>query len=424
MPSNTFYMSNNLIKSSIEQEEVIPVQNIVYQTRKITDIAVDMNFMQMRILDVIIQKGQPVIKEALFKKRSFEQLELFKSSLNKTSGLIEISFKMKDFGVKRQFYKELRENLRSLVTLPVQMKEYGEGGTVWDAYTTLIAGVKFDTGVKRCEWNDELRCFEYLDVPKVVDGYRKRDVIVEFRRDILEAIITGGPNGYIQYIKEVLAMMTSLYSNRIYKLICGFYNARAIESGQNIVTRISIEEFRKRMGLNDALSVKKIYDSSGTNVIRHEYTPRTVEKVIDGKKVEVEDTHLYKNIRDLKRRVLDVGKTELKEKSNLYFEYRLIDSSGNKVKDTEATHIEFTVIRKEKGQINLTTSERLINGLLTIIYGKQEDIPVDIHAKLSQENVLELRNRTQEASRLILQSDDASESESIRIQMTKYLKSL
>ena len=214
-------MSNNLIKSSIEQEEVIPVQNIVYQTRKITDIAVDMNFMQMRILDVIIQKGQPVIKEALFKKRSFEQLELFKSSLNKTSGLIEISFKMKDFGVKRQFYKELRENLRSLVTLPVQMKEYGEGGTVWDAYTTLIAGVKFDTGVKRCEWNDELRCFEYLDVPKVVDGYRKRDVIVEFRRDILEAIITGGPNGYIQYIKEVLAMMTSLYSNRIYKLICG-----------------------------------------------------------------------------------------------------------------------------------------------------------------------------------------------------------
>ena len=146
--------------------------------------------------------------------------------------------------------------------------------------------------------------------------------------------------------------------------------------------------------------------------------------MIDGKKVEVEDTHLYKNIRDLKRRVLDVGKTELKEKSNLYFEYRLIDSSGNKVKDTEATHIEFTVIRKEKGQINLTTSERLINGLLTIIYGKQEDIPVDIHAKLSQENVLELRNRTQEASRLILQSDDASESESIRIQMTKYLKSL
>lgn len=393
---------------------------IIFQTRKVTDVAVDMSLAQMIIFDKIIQKAQPEIKQvAVYKNRAYEQLRLFEDA-DIDSGLIHITFKMKDFGVPRQYYNKLRETIFSLVTLPIQMKEVSPNGTIWSGYTTLLAGVKFEVGVQRCQWNSELKCFEYLEVPKEKKAYRQRKVVFQFRKDVLRDIISGGPNGYIQLVKERLSMMVSIYSNKIYKLISGFYNDRA--SSTNLMTsvhRISIEEFRKRMGLNNALTQTPVRNQEG-DIIRFEYAPRVVRTKSGGL---VEDPRLYKNIRDLKCKVLEVGKNELKEKGNIYFEYRLINASGAKVKDVSATHIEFTVLKKEKGEINLTTNGTFIIGILLEIYPNR-NLPVDITPKITQDNVIELRDYINNIYSEYLSCESAKQLATIRERLTTYLKTL
>lgn len=415
-PDNTF--NSNVVEYdpavSLEQN------TIIFQPRKVTDVAVDMSLAQMLIFDKIVQRAQPEIKQvAVYKNRTCEQLNLFQD-VDMDSGLIHVKFKMKDFGVPRQYYNKLRETIFSLVTLPLQMKEISATGTIWAGYTTLLAGVKFEIGVQRCQWNSDLKCFEYLEIPKEKKGYRQRNVVFQFRKDVLRDIICGGPNGYIQLVKESLSMMVSIYSNKIYKLISGFYNEKGSRIGlMTSVHRISIEEFRKRMGLNDALTQTPVRNQEG-DIIRFEYTIRTIRTETGDL---VEDPRLYKNIRDLKRKVLEVGKKELKEKGNIYFEYRLINASGVKVKDVAATHIEFTVLKKEKGEINLTTNGAFIAGILHEIYLNRK-LPVEITEKITQDNVIELREYINNIYAEYLSCESPSQLITIRERLTIYLKTL
>lgn len=394
-------------------------QTIIYQTRKITDIAADMTLMQMIVFDKIIQKTQSETKlVAVFKKKKFEQLSLFQFT-DSDSGLIDIMFSMNEFGIPHQNYDKLREAIASLITLPIQMKEVTKDGVVWAGFTTLLAGVKVEIGMQRTQWNPEKNSFEVLEVPIPKKGYRQRRVILQFRKDILRNIIAGGSNGYIQLVRESLSMMISIYSNKIYKLIAGFYNDRSAHTPQGTsVHRISIEEFRKRMGLNDAVTQKPVRNIRG-EIIRYEYTPRTFQAE-DGSLIE--DTRIYKNIRDLKRRVLEVGRKELFEKGNIFFQYRLTDSTGRKTKDVNATHIEFTVLRKAKGEINLATNADFISKMLFEIFAGK--VPFNIIDIMTQENAIEIREYVIDAYTRFFSCTNESDYSILRNNLVSYLESI
>ena len=405
--------------SSGAQPEKSSQETIIYQTRKITDIAADMNLLQMSVLDKIIQKVQPLIKQvAVFSKKEIDQIDLLK--VNNETGLIEIPMQLKDFGVSHQYYDRLRNTLISLVTLPIQMRGYQGSQMVWEGFTTLLGGVKFAVGTKRVEWNYDTKTFVPLSTPVTQNGYRQRTVILEFRKDILKAIIEGGPNGYIQLVKEVLCMMVSIYSNRIYKLICGFYSEHFVKNEREYsIYVITIEEFRTRMGLNNAMDYTPVYASDGT-IIQYKYTPRTVRSKSG---IFVEAPNLYPNIRDLKRRVLEVGKKELDEKSNLSFDYYLTNWEGKKVPDTKATHIQFRVRNKEKNEIPLESNKKLVLNTLTIVLPTGK-MPAGIEGKITKENVMKLRTYVMEAYESICQTEDGDELNAIRKRIIRYLKSL
>lgn len=402
--------------------EVIPEQTIIYHTRKIaTDAIADMDLMQMTILDKIIETVQPAIKQVtVFSKQKIEQLSLFRS-LNENSGLIEISFKIKDFGYPKQYYNKLREALFSLVTLPIKTREIHADGTIYEGVTTLLAGVKFEVGIQRCEWDPANNCFVYFETPRKKRAYRQREVILEFRKDILHDIISGAPNGYIKLIKEHLEMFSSIYSNRMYKLISGLYDKKFSKDESKIgIFSMQLISFRRRMGLDNALERRPLYNDDG-EIIRFDFAKRMIKTNSGGLK---DGTHLYQNVRDLKRRVLNVGIMEINKISNFHVEYRLVDISHKKVKDTCATHIEFTITKKPKGEINLQLNANIIKSLLSGIF--QGKITFNVDKIINQDNVIELRNYVDDAYQSYEAALSGTGSESIPDickRLTQYLKS-
>ena len=100
---------------------------------------------------------------------------------------------------------------------------------------------------------------QFVNAGKVEDipGYRQRDLILTFRKEILQAFILEKDSGYVKYFKEVARGLLSAYSNRMYKLISSWV------SDDKPYHLVELEELRKQLGLNDHIRIEPIYDDNG-----------------------------------------------------------------------------------------------------------------------------------------------------------------
>ena len=353
----------------------------LYQTRAITNIAGDFSLLQCRVIDTVVESLQGNIKDLSFNNKRPDQLDIFNGPNSKD--LIEMRFKLSDFGVPRQKYENLRIAILSLTDIPVQFKNDDPDGSVWSNSTKLLAGVAWKTGKRRKVWDAETGQFVNAGKVEDIPGYRQRDLILTFRKEILQAFILEKDNGYVKYFKEVARGLLSAYSNRMYKLISSWV------SDDKPYHLVELEELRKQLGLNDHIRIEPIYDDNGAVI------------AVNHKREKAEKKRIYENIRDLKRRALDKAKEELEEKADVYFDYELCGKNAKKTTNKAATHVKFFVKTKLTEPV-MVDFKQMVYNMLSIIYVGDNNLINKLSSIVTDDNALAINTAINEEYQVIL----------------------
>ena len=114
------------------------------------------------------------------------------------------------------------------------------------------------------------------------------------------------------------------------------------------------------------LPLKSIYSIRIYQIIK-QYQCKDFNLNLDSLRFCLDLNDKYKKIKDFKKRVLDVAKKEIKEKTEIYFEYK------NVKKGKEITGFKFTVFKKD--QVTIKGKE--------IIHNLELNIPLEIRSEYS-----------------------------------------
>lgn len=186
------------------------------QPTLVTLMKYDFTVSELRIFLSIIEELQVPIEESLTKKVEPEQLTLFQEF--KDSDSIYIPIPTKNFGFTPDRYRELKQTLKKMVTIPVELdvKDPISGEDSW-----LIKGM-----------------FEAI-VPK--DRY-KRHITIKIHKDIAKYLINVD-KGFTKFIKEIATNVSNKYAVRIYMFISSWKDKGGV--------RLSYDKFRSWLQLED-----------------------------------------------------------------------------------------------------------------------------------------------------------------------------
>ena len=149
---------------------------------------------QNRALICVIDKLQSLIHELLNDKFSYRGL---KSAEVNTEGKFSYQISLSEFGVPKNNYKALRDALKNLSVMPVQLPYKSPTGKMYDKYTHL--------------------CSVYI--PK--DKYSSY-VIIEIEPNVAQKLLSLDFGHQYLYKSVILHKTSNKYSQRLYLLITAF----------------------------------------------------------------------------------------------------------------------------------------------------------------------------------------------------------
>lgn len=162
----------------------------INQPNLITKMSYDYQIIQLKALIAVIEKLQDVISLSISKQNVNEQLSLFNDP---DDGKLSFEIPLQNFGVTPSNYNKLKESLKKLATIPVEV-DYEDPNTGQDFWH--ITGLLEAYLPKRFE----------------------RNVRFKMSKDVANMLVDVG-HGFTNFIKEVAFNATSKYTIRFYLLI-------------------------------------------------------------------------------------------------------------------------------------------------------------------------------------------------------------
>jgi len=223
------------------------------QSNIITTMQADYNLLHNRILVTLIDRLQPVINRQINHPMLFDNI--FPEFQNANE--IRVVIPLKDFGVSPSNYKQLKQALKDIASIPVEYDTINPftGGEMW--------GVRgfFSAEMDKARYH--------------------RNVHIILHKKIAEKVLFA-LTGYTQYYKEIALNSKNKYSPRLYMLISSWREKGGF--------KIKYEKFRALLGLKD--KYKRFYDLY-KNVIRPVY-----EELFEKADVWFEVAEEYDNAND------------------------------------------------------------------------------------------------------------------------------
>jgi hypothetical protein len=168
------------------------------QPNLITLMSCDLSKMQMRAVVVLIEALQEDINRKL-SGAPYSQLFLFKDE--DKDRVVKVSIPIRNFGVKPYSYPDLREAIKNLAKIPVEIDiNHPETGAA-TFNTTLLSAI----------------------IP--IEGSQRKNVIFRIEREVAKCLVQIDiPNnlGYTKYVKEIALNARSKYTIRMYMLIASW----------------------------------------------------------------------------------------------------------------------------------------------------------------------------------------------------------
>lgn len=165
------------------------------QPNIITLMSCDLNKIQMRAIIILIETLQEDINKRI-SGAPFAQLSLFKDE--DEDRVVKISIPIRNFGVKPNHYPELRNAIKELAKIPVEIdiKHPETGEATFN--TNLLSAI----------------------IP--LEGSQRKNVIFRIEREVAKCLVQVDFSqglGYTNYIKEIALTADSKYTIRMYMLI-------------------------------------------------------------------------------------------------------------------------------------------------------------------------------------------------------------
>jgi len=193
--------------------ELPPTVTWLKQSNLVTLMSYDYKVVQIRVLVAVIEKLQSVIEVSINKQNVRPHLELF-SELN--SDRVSFSIPTKEFGIQASNYNTLKECLKKLATIPVEIDAKDPSG-------------------KDCWYIGGL--FEaYL--PKRYE----RSVKIVMKKDVAMMFVNVD-KGFTRFMKEIACEADSKYTIRMYFLISSWKDRGGFS--------ITIDKFKKWLNIKN-----------------------------------------------------------------------------------------------------------------------------------------------------------------------------
>lgn len=297
--------------------ELPATQTYVKQANVLTFGRYDFSAWQLKGLVVVIEELQEVTNMIIETKKEPVQLNLFANlgepevfqevakegqpaALRKD--IIQFKIPLKRFGVANSHYDKLREALRAMGNMPIELNMSNESGEKFRKFTSLFQAICPEGELKINEQGKEFR-------------ERVNYVYIEIEKGVLASLLKLD-RGYTEFLKEIVMSQSSKYVIRIYLLISAL---------------------KKQGGAR--FGYKKLSEMLG---------------------IEAGE---YKDYNDFKKRVLNTAFDALHEKADCWFYFS--EEYSNKSKTTPS-YIIFKIVTATKTQIeseSLDTRKRALTDI-------------------------------------------------------------
>lgn len=179
----------------------------------------DMSKIQMNIIMNLIDKIRDKLKAVInHEVKPGDELSLFADNEINEEGTVNLHMYLKEFDVSRGNYPKLRNGLKMIASVPVELPYKSPSGRMYKSYQNF--------------------CKVYIPD----DILRNQYCIVSFSKDVAEAIMKLDLN-YHYVGKHTSYSTKTKYSERIYWLISGYQTLGGVT--------ISLSEFRKILGIEN-----------------------------------------------------------------------------------------------------------------------------------------------------------------------------
>lgn len=217
--------TKKVLKKAISKD-IIPIneQTWLSQPVAVAYARYDFNTSQGRTFSLIIEKLQDSLMQVVNNVCSPEQLPLFtnqdfgEEEVSKNEIMLKIP--LKEFGADPRRYKELKESLRMLHTVGIEVPVKDKNGRDYKRYTGL--------------------CEVYIPDEKYANS-----VNIKIKKDIALRLLDVKSMGIHRYLKDVVFSTRNKYVQRLYIFISAW-------KSQGATPPIKITELRKMLRLEDA----------------------------------------------------------------------------------------------------------------------------------------------------------------------------
>ncbi len=288
--------------------ELPATQTLVKQANVLTFGKYDFSAWQLKGLVVVIEELQDITNMIIETKKEPIQLNLFANlgepelfqevakegrpaTLKKD--IIQFKIPLKRFGVANSHYDKLREALRAMGNMPIELNMSNESGEKFRKFTSLFQAICPEGDLKINEQGKEYR-------------ERINYVYIEIEKGVLASLLKLD-KGYTEFLKEIVMSQSSKYVIRIYLLVSAL---------------------KKQGGAR--FGYKRLFEMLGI------------------------ESGEYEDYNDFKKRVLNTAFEALHEKADCWFYYS--EEYSNKSKTTPS-HIIFKIVTVTKTQIESESLE-------------------------------------------------------------------
>ena len=199
-------------------QKLIPItrETWLLQPLAVTMMRHDYSLIQNKILLSIVEKLQEALRIILSSGLSVRQLNMFNTEIGEKPG-INLSIPLSQFGITKYHYPELKQALKLLVTIPVEIPYKSPDGKKFKKLTNL--------------------CDAYIP-----EGKYQKNVVINIDEDVAERILSF-EFGWHRLGKEIVLNCRNKYTQRIYMFISSWK-----DKGE---TTISAHDFRQMLRLEN-----------------------------------------------------------------------------------------------------------------------------------------------------------------------------
>lgn len=207
--------------------DLIPIEDETWlvQPIAVTMMRHDYSLIQIRILVSVVESLQSILHGILNNKRS-QELSLFTTTELDEDGRLPVKLPFKELGVDPNHYPQLRNSLKMLASIPIEIPYKTAEGRKYTKATNL--------------------CDVYIPNDHTYNKY----AILKLDRGVAERLVSVDTLGYHKLGKQIVFACKNRYTQRIYMFIESW-----LQQGRTVIKTL---EFRKMLRLEN--NYKKFSD--------------------------------------------------------------------------------------------------------------------------------------------------------------------